>query len=156
MKKQGHKLANFRPTSNHWIEFTKAVVKLRVFEEHLQLAGQQALWQFANVIAIMKPEKSTQDAKENSVFNLIYINFLRIVFAQLIQDDSKPVLSLDFMNKLAKTDENSMEEFVKKEFIPLVNAPSALGVNFPSLNTTWEACGDVLLMLYRKVIFERI
>ena len=145
-------MANFRPTADHWVAFTQAVVKQRVFEEHLQLAGQQALWQFANVLPIMDVDKSTQAAKENAVFNMIYINFLRIIFAQMLGEDDSPVFSMDFLNKLAALkDENDAMEFVSKEFIPIVKAPKTVGANLPSFSGTWEASGNLMKYLYRKV-----
>ena len=71
--------------------FADAVIKLRVFDEFLQLAGQQSMMQFANVLPFMSVDGSSQPAKENAVFNLIYINFIRIIFAQMIPDDNRPI-----------------------------------------------------------------
>ena len=152
MKKQGHKLTSFRPSSTHWTVCTKVTVNLGVFDEFLYLAAQEALWQFANMLPIMKVEASTQAAKENAVFNLIYINFLRMIFAQMIQNTDKPVISLEVLNKLAgMNDDDSMEKFVREELIPLVKSPRDIGITLPTFKGSWDAAGNLIKFLYKKV-----
>ena len=130
------------------------VVKLGVFDEILHLAAQQALWQFANMLPIMKVDESTQVAKENAVFNLIYINFLRIIFAQMIQATDKPVIPLETLNKLANmNDDESMERFVRNELVPLVKSPRDIGVEMPTFKGSWDAAGNLIKFLYKKVSF---
>ena len=144
-------MANFRPTSEHWVSITKVVVKLKVFDEYFQLACQQALWQFSNALPIMAVDDSTQAAKEDAVFNLIYINMVRMVFAQLIQSTDRPILPIDFFNKLSKIkDETEMENFVKTEFIPLLNLPSELGINLPKYSATWDVSTSMRHVLSKK------
>ena len=125
-----------------------------VFDEILHLAAQQALWQFANMLPIMKVDESTQVAKENAVFNLIYINFLRIIFAQMIQATDKPVIPLETLNKLANmNDDESMERFVRNELVPLVKSPRDIGVEMPTFKGSWDAAGNLIKFLYKKVSF---
>ena len=128
------------------------VVNLGVFDEFLHLAAQQALWQFANTLPIMKVEASTQVAKENAVFNLIYINFLRMIFAQMIQSTDKPVIPLETLNKLANMNDNeSMKKFVLKELIPLVKSPRDIGIQLPTFKGSWDAAGSLIKFLFKKV-----
>ena len=145
-------MANFKPTGDHWKEFANAVIKLRVFDEFLQLAGQQSMMQFANVLPFMEVDESSQPAKENAVFNLIYINLTRIVFAQMINDDNQPILSIEFFNKMAKIKtEAEMEEFVRKEFLPIVRSPTQLGHSMPKLKRSWDAITNLVKHLYKNV-----
>ena len=152
LKKQGHKLANFKPTPDHWAAFTKAVIKLRVFDEFFQLGFQQALLQFANCLPFMSVDDSSQSAKENAVFNLLYINMLRMVFAQMIESTDQPILSLEFFNKLAKIeDDEQMIEFVKNEFVPIVRSPMTLGLRMPKFKSSYDAMSNLMKFLYAKV-----
>ena len=145
-------MANFKPTPDHWAAFAKAVIKLRVYEEFLQLAAQQALLQFANFLPMMAVEDSAQAAKENAVFNLIYINLIRMVLAQMIQATDKPLLSLEFFNKMAKIDtDKDMENFVKTEFVPLVRSPKTLGTPMPRFNASYDAISNLMKHLYRQL-----
>ena len=145
-------MANFKPTPDHWASFSTAVIKLRVFDELLNIAAQQALMQFANFLPIMVVDDSSQSAKENAVFNLIYINLIRMVFAQLIQSTTKPILPLEFFNKMSKIDtDKDMEEFVKNEFIPLVRSPKTLGRSFPRFNNSYDAISNLMKFLHTKV-----
>ena len=152
MKKQGHKLANFKPTPDHWAAFAKAVSKLRVYDEFIQLAAQQALLQFANFLPMMAVEESSQEAKENAVFALIYINLIRMVLAQMIQSTDKPLLSLEFFNKMSRieTDEG-METFVKTDFIPLVRSPKTIGISMPKFNASYDAISNLMKHLYKQL-----
>ena len=151
MKSQGHRLAAFKPTSVHWTSFAQAVINQRVFNELLQLAAQQALWQFANSLPLINVNESTQSAKENSVFSLIYINLARITLGQMITDTDKPLLSLNFLTKLSKIENSDeMEDFVRDEFVPLVRSPKTLGVTLPGFGHVYDATSQVLKYLYKR------
>ena len=143
MRKKGHKLENFRPTPTHWAALAKAVIEQNIFNDYLELAYQQAFWQFANSLLMSDVEASSQCAKENAVLSLIYINLTRMVLSQMIHvtgDTIKPVLPLEFLNKLAKIDTpEQMTEFVDSEFRPLACAPnSAENVNFPKFTRAYD------------------
>lgn len=145
-------MANFKPTPDHWAAFAKAVTKLRVYDEFVQLAAQQALLQFANFLPMMAVEDSAQAAKENAVFNLIYINLNRMVYAQMIQNTDQPLLSLEFFNKMARieTDEE-MENFVKTDFVPLVRSPKTLGTPMPKFKASYDAISNLMKHLYKQL-----
>ena len=104
------------------------------------------------MLPIMKVDASTQIAKENAVFNLIYINFLRMIFAQIIENTDQPVIPLTFLNKLASMDDDaSMTEFVKKELVPLVKSPRDIGIQMPTFKGTWDSASNLIKFLYKKV-----
>ena len=151
LKSQGHQLSAFKPTSVHWTSFANAVIKNQVFNEMLQLAAQQALWQFANALPLINIDDSTQSAKENSVFSLIYINLVRIVLGQMVQGTDKPLLSLEFLTKLAKIEDSTeMERFVNEEFIPLVRSPKTLGIELPGFSHVYDAASQLVKYLYKR------
>ena len=148
---QGHRLSSFKPTSVHWTSFAASVMKQQVFNELLQVAAQQALWQFANCLPMINISDSTQSAKENAVFSLIYINLARITLGQMIQGTDKPLLSLEFLTQLSRIDnETAMDEFVQKEFIPLVKSPKTIGTNIPNFGHVYDAVGQVVKYLYKR------
>ena len=154
MKKQGHKLASFKPTPDHWTAFADAVIKARAFDEFLGLAAQQSLFQFSNFLPIMSVDGSSQPAKENAVFNLIYINMIRLVFAQMIESTQKPILPLDFFETMAKIDtDEEMDEFVKNVFIPLIRSPKTLGRRLPKFNGSYDAISNLMKYLYTIVSY---
>ena len=135
----------------HWTSFAKAVIKEQVFTELLQLAAQQALWQFTNNLPKIHINDSTQSAKENAVFSLIYINLVRLTLGQMIQGTDKPLLSLEFLTKLAKIeDSNEMEHFVKTEFVPLVKSPKTLGIQLPNFGHVYDAASQIVKYLYKR------
>lgn len=154
MKLQGHQLAAFKPTSIHWTSFTNEVSKQQVFTHLLQLGAQQALWQFGNCLPMINVDESTQAAKENAVFSLIYINFIRLVLGQMIKDTRTPILSLEFLTKLAKIDDaEAMSHLVSSEFTPLVNSPSKPGLTFPPFGQVYDAASQLIKFMFkRKVI----
>ena len=116
------------------------------------MAAQQALLQFANFLPMMAVEDSAQAAKENAVFNLIYINLVRMVYAQMIQATDRPLLSLEFFNKMAQIDtEKDMEEFVKSEFVPLVRSPKNLGTPMPKFSRSYDAISNLMKHLYKQL-----
>ena len=142
---QGHQLSAFKPTSVHWTSFAKQVIELAPFTHFLQMAAQQSIWQFTNVLPLLDVSDSTQSAKENSVFSLIYINLARIVLGQMLPEDGSPILSLDFLTKMAKIDDaNEMKKFVEEDFIPLIKSPSALGLRIPNLKRVYDATSHVM------------
>lgn len=154
---QGHQLAAFKPTSIHWTSFTDEVSKQRVFNHLLQIAAQQALWQFANCLPMIDVNESTQAAKENAVFSLIYINLARLVLGQMIKDTRTPILSLEFLTKLAKIDDaDEMSRFVSSEFIPLVNSPSKPGLNFPPFGQVYDAASQLIKFMYKRQVITII
>lgn len=127
------------------------MIKLRVFDEFFQLATQQALLQFANFLPLMAVSDSSQAAKENAVFSLIYINLVRMVFEQMITDTDKPLLSLEFFNKMARIDtDEDMDKFVIRNFIPIVNSPKTVGVKMPKFNALFDATSALLKHLYKN------
>ena len=152
MKKQGHNLADFKPTPNHWSSFATAVIKLRVFDEIMELAAQQAIIQFADSLQIMNVEDSSDAAKEEAVFNLIYMNLLRIAFGQMITSTESPIVPIDFFNKMSRvSNADEMEDFVKNEFIPVVRSPKTLGINFPRYRGSYDATSNLQKFLLKKV-----
>ena len=144
-------MAAFKPTSVHWTSFAQAVIKQRVFNENLQIAAQQALWQFANCLPMVELNESTQSAKENAVFSLIYINFARITLGQMITTTDKPLLSLEFLTNLSKIENSDeMDAFVEKEFVPLVRAPKTIGVKIPGFAHVYDAASQMIKYLYKR------
>ena len=132
--------------------FADAVIELRVFDEFLQLAGQQSMMQFANMLPNMRVDESSQPAKENAVFNMIYINFIRIIFAQMIHEDNRPILPIEFFNKMARINSpEEMKEFVRTEFLPIVRSPKLVGCKLPKFNQAWDAVTTLMKFLHRKV-----
>ena len=101
---------------------------------------------------MMAVEDSAQAAKENAVFNLIYINLIRIVLVQMIQSTDQPLLSLEFFNKMARIEtEEDMEAFVKTEFVPIVRSPKTLGTPMPKFNASYDAISNLMKHLYRQL-----
>ena len=149
-------MENFRPTPTHWASLAKAVVEKNLFNDFLEMAYQQAFWQFANSLAMTDVAASTQCAKENAVLSLIYINMTRMVLSQMVHatgEEISPVLPLEFLNKLAKIDtEEGMMEFVETEFRPLICAPnSAENVNFPKFTRAFDMVSRFARFLEKNV-----
>ena len=150
-------MANFKPTPDHWAAFADAVIKARAFDEFLGLAAQQSLFQFANFLPIMDVDGSSQPAKENAVFNLIYINMVRMVFAQMIDNTQQPILSLDFFNAMAQIDtDEEMDTFVQEVFIPIIRSPKTLGRHLPKFNGSYDAISNLMKFLYTQVRLFRV
>ena len=145
LKRKGHQLENFRPSPLHWASFAKIVVEKNLFEDFLELAYQQAFWQFVDALTMMKVDDSTQCAKENAVLSLVYINMTRMVLSQMITKTTTNILPLAFLNKLAKIDNDAdMEAFVESDFRPLICAPnSAEGVNFPKFTRAFDVTSKI-------------
>ena len=96
-------------------------------------------------------DDSTQSAKENAVFSLIYINLARLTLGQMIQGTDKPLLSLEFLTKLSKIeDATEMDDFVKNEFIPLVRSPKTLGIELPNFGHVYDAASQMVKYLYKR------
>ena len=105
----------------------------------------------------MGVDGSSQPAKENAVFNLIYINMIRMVFAQMAEDTQKPILSLEFFNQMAQIDtDEEMDAFVKDVFIPLVKSPKTLGRHLPKFNGSYDAISNLMKYLYTIVSQVRV
>ena len=144
-------MASFKPTSVHWTSFAQAVINQNVFNELLQIAAQQAIWQFANSLPMIHINDSTQSAKENAVFSLIYINFVRITLGQMIESTDKPLLSLEFLTKLSKIENSDeMEAFVANEFVPLVRSPKTLNIFIPNFGHVYDAVSQVTKYLFKR------
>ena len=127
-----------------------------MFTELLQIAAQQALWQFTNSLPRIEINDSTQSAKENAVFSLIYINLARITLGQMIQGTSQPILSLDFLTKLAQIDnEADMDRFVQNDFIPLVRSPKTLGIDLPNFGFVYDAASQIAKYLYKRNVSQK-
>ena len=73
-------MASFRPSPKHWCAFAEAVADQNIFEDFLDLAFQQAYWQFANSLALMELEGSTSCAKEGFQTDTVW----RALFAKYV------------------------------------------------------------------------
>ena len=149
-------MENFRPSPTHWASLAKMVVEENIFNEYLEMAYQQAFWQFCISLGQSDVKASTQCAKENAVLSLIYINFTRMVLSQMVkatETEILPVLPLEFLNKLAKIDnDEDMRKFVNEDFRPLVCAPnSAEDVNFPKFTRAFDVVSKVARYLTKTV-----
>ena len=76
--------------------------KLGILNPIIELAYIQALWQFISTLAVTKINNSTYQAKENAVMTLVYINVIRITLGLILEHNPGELLSLEFMNKMAK------------------------------------------------------
>ena len=111
------------------------------------------MWQFTNVLPLLEVTDSTQSAKENSVFSLIYINLARIVLGQMLPEDGSPILSLEFLTKMAKIDDaNEMKKFVEEDFIPLVKSPTSLGLRIPNLKRVYDVTSHVMKFMNARQV----
>ena len=127
LKSAGHHLAVFKPSPVHWARFAQSVIKLRLFDDFIELGASQALWQFSNTLAVIPNNGSSRAAKENAVVSLIYINVTRMILAQMLGPNSKEILPEEFLNKLAKIQsDEDMDKLVKAEFLPMVKIPSLM------------------------------
>ena len=72
-----------------------------MFDQIIQLAYSQTLWQVINTLAVSKVYKSTHQAKENSVMTLVYVNVIRTTLNLICDNSDDQLFSLEFMNKLA-------------------------------------------------------
>ena len=133
--------------------FAKKVVELNLFNDYLELAYQQAYWQFCNALELLEVQKSSQQAKENSVLSLIYINFTRMVLSQMLNGPGDNILSKDFLNKMAKiTSDDEMHDLVVNHFKPLIKAPNEQeNVNFPSFTRGFDASNTFAKWLAKNV-----
>jgi len=153
LKRKGHQLENFRPSPMHWAAFAKVVVEKNLFEDFLELAYQQAFWQFCDTLTMSNVDASTQCAKENAVLSLVYINLTRMVLSQMIKGTDKNILPMAFLNKLAKVDtDEQMESLVETDFRPLICAPnSAENVNFPKFTRAFDITSKIARFLMKHV-----
>ena len=153
LKRKGHQLENFRPSPMHWAIFAKIVAEKNLFADFLELAYQQAFWQFVDTLTMINVDASTQSAKENAVLALVYINLTRMVLSQMIKSDKKNILPLSFLNKMAKIDnETEMETFIESDFRPLICAPnSAKDVNFPKFTRAFDITSKIARFLMKHV-----
>lgn len=81
------------------------MAELAVLDKVIQLAALQTIWQFIGTLAVTKINKSTFQAKENSVMTLFYINVIRIALQMILKHNKDQLLPLDFMNKMASIQE---------------------------------------------------
>ena len=74
-----------------------------------------------------------------------------MVFEQMITDTDRPLLSLEFFNKMARIDnDDDMDKFVLADFVPIVNSPKTTGVRLPRFNAMFDATSAMLKHLYKN------
>lgn len=73
-----------KPTTQHWINLAKELVKSQKFNFWIDRAFSQAFWQFVVTLPAMNVKGSTAQAKCNSVLTLVYINATRMIFIKLL------------------------------------------------------------------------
>ena len=73
-----------KPTTQHWINLAKELVRTKKFNFWIDRAFSQAFWQFVTTLPAMNIKGSTAQAKCNSVLTLVYINATRMIFVKLL------------------------------------------------------------------------
>ena len=99
----------------------------------LNFAYTQTLWQFADTMSVSKLHHSSQQAKENAVMTLVYINTLRITLALMLLKNDGQLMTIEFVTEMAaiKNDED-MKKFVNEKFRPLITDKANLLGKFPT------------------------
>ena len=130
-----HTITYAKPTTQHWIQFAKAIIKDKTFKFWIDKAFTQALWQFVCALPSINVKGSTSQAKCNSVLTLVYINATRMIFIKLLDNDKDGLFSTKFTSALAKcTTDEEMVQMVKNDFGNYFHLPTEDEKKFPSFN----------------------
>ena len=130
-----HTITYAKPTTQHWIQFTKAIIENKTFKFWIDKAFTQALWQYVCTLPSMNVRGSTSQAKCNSVLTMVYINATRMIFIKLLENDVDGLFSTKFTSALAKcTTDEEMANLVKRDFGIYFPQPTQDELKLPNFN----------------------